>query len=213
MLPLLNRLLDIILPRHDRTIRIEDYRSEHIPVLPQEHASFGVNIASLMDYREKVVEDLIRALKYDGSDYAARLLSSALAEYLREEIANKKTFSTYPIILVPIPLYKTRQEERGFNQIEMVLNALPHEFHNGELSRVAHVLNRTRATKQQAKLTRDERFHNVSGVFSLPLPDLIRDAHVYLIDDVTTTGATLSEAARPLTPVAASVTLLALARA
>lgn len=213
MWPFLTRLIDIILPRKERVIRIDDYLAEEIPLVPQEHAAFGFSITTLMEYRATIVEDLIRALKYDASEHAAALLSTVLAEYLREEIASKKAFSTLPVVLVPMPLHTARQAERGFNQIETVLNALPHEFHNGSLSRVVHALERTRPTRQQTRLSRDERFHNVAGAFKLAFPDLIRDTHVYLIDDVTTTGATLAEAARPLTPIAASVTLLALARA
>jgi len=209
----LNRLFDLLLPRKERTVRVEEYRTEHVPVITQEHAAFGMRITTLLEYRDKVVEDIIWALKYDGSAYAAELLATLLAEYLREEIVEKMAFSNHPILLVPVPLHPIRQKERGFNQIEMVLNALPPEFHNGKLSRIVHVLERVRSTKQQARLTRDERYHNVSGVFMLTFPELVRDAHIILIDDVTTTGATLTEASRPLTSIVTSVTLLALARA
>lgn len=202
-------LLDIVLPRKERVIRIEHYSLEDIPVAPQEHDACGVQITTLMHYREKAVEDLIRALKYDRSGHAARLLAGALAEYLHEEVANLKNFSTKPIVLIPVPLHASRERERGFNQIQKVLDALPREFKDGSMSRIeSHALVRTRATPQQTRLSRRDRLSNVAGAFALARP--IEDSHIILIDDVTTTGATMAEAARSLKGI---VTLLALAHA
>ncbi len=202
-------LIDVVLPRKERVIRIEHYSLEDIPVAPQEHDACGVQITTLMQYREKTVEDLIRALKYDRSGHAARLLAGALAEYLHEEVANLKNFSTKPIVLVPVPLHASRERERGFNQIQKVLDALPSEFKDGTMSHVeSSMLIRTRATPQQTRLSRSERLKNVADAFALTNP--IEHVHIILIDDVTTTGATLAEAARPLDR---HVALLALAHA
>jgi len=202
-------VLDTILPRKERIIRIDHYALEDIPVSPVEHEACGVSITTLLDYRTQVVQDLIRSLKYDHSGHAAQLLAGALAEYLREEIANLKAFSTKPIVLIPVPLHASRLRERGFNQIETVLQNLPREFKNGTISRVvADALVRTRPTPQQTRLSRSERLKNVAGAFKLLSP--IENVHIILVDDVTTTGATLSEAA---TPFGSPVSLLALAHA
>src|SRR3989344_5548961 len=117
--------LDIVLPRKDRIIRIDHYAVEDIPVSPIEHEACGVEIASLLNYRSEVVQDLVKALKYDRSGHAAKLLAGALAEYLREEIANLKAFSTKTVVLVPVPLHASRVRERGFNQVEKILHNLP----------------------------------------------------------------------------------------
>lgn len=203
-------VLDTVLPRKERTVRIDHYTLENIPVAPQEHDACGMQITTLMQYRSRAVEDLIRALKYDRSGHAARLLAGALAEYLHEEIANLKAFSTKPIVLIPVPLHLSRMRERGFNQIENVLQNLPPEFKDGTMSRIDSVsLVRTRATPQQTRLSRSERLKNVAGAFELVREP--QNAHIILIDDVTTTGATLSHAAQPLKGI--NVSLLALARA
>jgi len=112
-----------------------------------------------------------------------------------------------------MPLHTERLRERGFNQIEMILERLPSEFRNGRVASISPALLRTRSTKQQTRLSREERLRNVAGAFELTEPDALRDAHVIVIDDVTTTGATLTEAAKPLMKRGISVTLLALARA
>jgi ComF family protein len=208
---LIQSALDIVLPRKERIVRIDHYSIEDIPVSPVEHSMLDVEITTLLNYRTQVVQDLVKALKYDRSGHAARLLGGALAEYLREEIANLKAFSTKPIVLIPVPLHASRQSERGFNQIEKVLQNLPDEFKDGMLSRIDTAsLVRTRATPQQTRLSRTERLKNVAGAFAAK-GFALRGSHIILIDDVTTTGATLSEAAKPL--AVKSVTLLALAHA
>ena len=207
---LIQVVLDTILPRKERVVRIDLYSLEDIPVSPQEHEMCGVQIITLTQYRNRAVEDLIRALKYDKSGHAAKLLAGALEEYLREEIANLKAFSTKPIVLIPVPLHSSRQRERGFNQVEKVLQNLPHEFKDGTMSSIdSKSLIRTRATPQQTRLSRSERLRNVAGAFALAKAP--ENAHIILIDDVTTTGATLSQAAKPLREL--SFSLLALAHA
>ena len=210
----LDAIIDAILPRRERTVRTESHAPEDVPVSPLVREMGGVHITTLMDYQEPVVEDLIRALKYDGSAHAAGLCAAALADFLREEISSTRSFSTQKILLVPIPLHKSRKRERGFNQIEIVLKRLPPEFRDGTLSTLAlEILVRTRATKQQTHLPRSERIKNVANAFEVRDENLAHDAHIFLIDDVMTTGATLTNASKPFETLGAKVTLLALARA
>lgn len=211
---ILSALLDIVLPRKKRVARIDDYTIEQLAVTPTTHHVCGVTITTLTSYRTQAAEDLVRALKYDHTLRAAQLLAGMLAEYLREEIASLKTFSARPVLLVPVPLYPSREKERGFNQVERILGTLPREFHDGTLSRVASdALMRIRATQQQTRLSRHERLRNVRDAFSLSEPEVARDAHVILVDDVTTTGATLAEAAKPFQKAKIPITLIALAHA
>jgi ComF family protein len=203
-------VLDTVLPRKERVARLDSYSLEDIPVSPVEHEMLGTQITTLLEYRTQVVQDLVKALKYDRAGAAAKLLAGALAEYLREEIANIRAFSAKPVILMPVPLHASRIRERGFNQIEKVLRNLPEEFKDGTLSHLdTHSLIRTRATPQQTRLSRAERLRNVEDAFALAHDP--GDVHIIMIDDVTTTGATLTEASRPLAEK--TVSLLALAHA
>lgn len=210
----LGAILDAVVPPRARMARIKNLTAEDIPLSPTAHDLLGVKITTLMNYQKQEVQDLIQSLKYDGGGRAAHLCASVLAEYLMEEISSAKIFSTKKILLVPVPLHAARERERGFNQIELVLSALPQEFRNGTKARLApEVLVRSRATKQQTRLSRSERLSNVAGAFAVPDAELVRKTHVFLIDDVATTGATLANAATPLRRAGAEVTLLALARA
>lgn len=214
MWALLQTLLDTILPRKARVVRIDSYTLADLDFAPTPHEAHGIEITTLMSYRTRAVEDLIRALKYDRATHAAKLLSESLAEYLREEISSIRLFSARSVLIVPIPLHSSRLRERGFNQVEVILTHLPTEFKNGTEARYAPgALARIRATPQQTRLSRDERFKNVAGAFSVPDASVVRDTTIILIDDVTTTGATLASAAKALEKSGAHVTAIALAHA
>jgi len=207
-------VFDTILPPRERTARTQARTIADIPLTPAAHDLLNADVTTIMDYRASAVQDLIHALKYDGSGAAASLAASVLADYLREEIAEAKQFSPREILLVPVPLHKSRKRDRGFNQIEIVLNALPREFRDGTLSRLApELLVRTKATRQQTKLPRAERIKNMSGAFAVTDSGRAAHSHAFVIDDVATTGATLKHAGKPLEKSGARITLLALARA
>jgi len=134
ILSVLEAIIDTILPLRGRSARTKARTLGEIPLSPEPHDLLGVRITTLMEYQNPAVEDLVRSLKYDGSAHAANLAAAVLADYLREEMASSRTFSARKILLIPVPLHKSRARERGWNQIELVLRALPEEFRNGALS-------------------------------------------------------------------------------
>jgi ComF family protein len=206
--------LDAIMPRRARSIRTDALTLERVPLEPAAHDLLGVRITTLMNYQRQEVRDLIQSLKYDGASRAAHLCAGVLAEYLHEELATEKAFSQKKIVLVPLPLHASREKERGYNQIMLVLRALPEEFRDGtRATLLPAALLRVRATKPQTHFSRSERLSNVAGAFAAPDPALVQSARIYLIDDVATTGATLANAATALRRSGAAVTLIALARA
>lgn len=210
----LNAVLDTVIPLRERAARTHGRDAEDIPLAPTVHDLLGVKITTLMTYRERTVQDLIHSLKYDASGHAAQLAATLLADYLREELAAQRTFSQKQILIVPVPLHKNRARERGYNQIALVARALPAEFRDGTLATYApDILVRSRETKPQTRLPRSERLSNVAGAFTLAKQTDMKKASVFLLDDVTTTGATLANAATPLRKAGAEVTILALARA
>jgi ComF family protein len=90
-------------------------------------------------------------------------------------------------VLVPVPLHRRRQKERGYNQAEL----LARELGNALGIRVAcDILCRTRYTLAQARLDVHRRRANVAGAF-LCRDSRLQGKRVLLIDDVCTTGATL----------------------
>ncbi|MCJ7502755.1 MAG: hypothetical protein MUP80_06825, partial [Acidobacteriia bacterium] len=123
-----------------------------------------------------------------------------------------------PPILVPVPLHSSRERERGFNQAELLAQGLARGLARareiGAPRLEAGCLRRTRATAPQTGLSLRARQENVRGVFSVVRPERVRERVVVLVDDVMTTGATLSACAQALKAAGARAVLaLTLARA
>ncbi|MDJ0920959.1 MAG: ComF family protein [Henriciella sp.] len=114
--------------------------------------------------------------------------------------------------LVPVPLHYQRLAKRGFNQSVWLAQGVARQSHNLVL---VDALKRTRATPSQGGLTAKQRRDNVKGAFSVRPSRAARlnGATVTLVDDVYTTGSTLSACAKALKQAgAASVNILVLAR-
>ena len=123
-----------------------------------------------------------------------------------------------PALLVPVPLHRVRERERGFNQAELLARglarALSHSWPGVPPKVECGVLCRIRATPPQTGLSTAARHENVRGGFSVTSPERVHDRVIVLVDDVMTTGATLSACASALKAAdARSVLALALARA
>lgn len=114
--------------------------------------------------------------------------------------------------LVPVPLHWTRMLRRRFNQSVLIANAIASER---AVRHIPDALQRIRATKVQKNMSHAERFENQRGALRVHPKriDQIADKPILLIDDVMTTGATLSACAEAcFTAGAASVNVLVFAR-
>ncbi len=157
-------------------------------------------------YESDVARALVNRLKYyDRLELAApmgRWMARAGAEILRDAD-----------LIVPTPLHRVRLAARRFNQSAELGRAIARE---SGVPMETHALERTKATTPQVGLTRAQRAANLSGAFAVEKTSAagLMDAHVVLVDDVLTTGATANAAARALLKAgAARVDLLVFARA
>ena len=98
-------------------------------------------------------------------------------------------------MILPVPLHKARQRERGFNQAWLLARHLSRWT---QVPLMDRVLVRHRSTTAQAGLSRKQRRRNIQGAFRVADRAAIRGRAVLLVDDVFTTGATLNECARIL---------------
>jgi len=116
-------------------------------------------------------------------------------------------------VIVPVPLHRLRVRERGFSQA-LALALAARGFAGLTAPVIPGLLERRRATPEQAGLGRTAREQNVAGAFVVPDLAGVRGKHVLLVDDVITTGATAAACARVLRSAgAAEITVAALARA
>ena len=142
------------------------------------------------------LRDLIHLLKYHGVRPAANVLGRMLAEVIGHlEFA----FGSAKIAVVPVPLFPAKLKQRGFNQSELAakiaLKLIPSRERYGLET---DVLQRIRETQSQTGLTRHQRRENLRGAFRIMYPGKISGGEVLLVDDVFTTGTTVSECARVL---------------
>jgi ComF family protein len=152
----------------------------------------------------------ILRLKFRGREYLGHRLGALLAR------AWQGLPEPESAIVAPVPLHPSRRRERGFNQAELLARGLVRSLRKeGSGSRlVVGSLRRIRATVPQVGLSVSARRENVRGVFSVGRPEEVRNRTVVVVDDVMTTGATLSACAAALKRAGATrVLALSLARA
>lgn len=133
---------------------------------------------------------LVHELKYQGRKKLAPLLGDALTSLMMTDGLLK-----HADLLVPIPLHPARMRERGYNQSELLAKRV------SQLTGIAisGALRRVKNTKTQARIVDEAaRTRNLKGAFAVRPDAALHDKQVILIDDVTTTGATLNAAAQVL---------------
>ncbi|NLM84094.1 MAG: ComF family protein [Clostridiales bacterium] len=158
---------------------------------------------SPLKYDGHVRRSILR-YKFGGASHYAEVYGRMLANCIREHLSGQYDLITW------VPLSKRRRHDRGYDQAMLLAMATALC-----LSDVAvETLVKARHVQAQSSLGgREARRANVSGVFEVTDPDLIADKRILLIDDIITTGATLSECARTLLMAGAeSVACATLAR-
>jgi len=153
-----------------------------------------------------VIREALHAFKFDRVTALERPLGALMAEVGRGMVSVGEI-----TLVVPVPLHRSRQSERGFNQAELLARRLGRVWKIP----VGHgILRRRVATRPQTELNGRDRRRNVRNAFSVVKPAALRGQHVLLVDDIYTTGATCAEAARVLKRGgAAKVGILTVARA
>jgi ComF family protein len=161
--------------------------AECLQKIPLSHQNTEKIIAATDFKEDSTLAELIHRFKYDGAKEIGEILVNLFPKNL--ELPNEKVF-------VPVPLHKRRSNTRGFNQSAVLADLLAKKF-GGEMQ---NILQRHRYTPPQAQLSREKRLLNVNGAFSMRNHEqkLYTESTYLLIDDVCTTGSTLSECEKVL---------------
>lgn len=165
-----------------------------IPSLPSPCHASPYMLAPATRFETNAVQALIYGIKYNSLHRAALPLGALLGKYFQkilpivEEIVREA-------IIIPLPLHSTRLRTRGYNQTALLAHSFRSTLSN-QLQIHEAALIKTRNTHSQTKCKNyEERAKNIEGSFSISTPESIKGKNIILIDDVSTSGATLREAA------------------
>lgn len=175
-------------PSPDEVTLAKVKESQFFPSLQSNRA-----VTTLLPYRDPAIQAALHLAKFHHHTRATALLGYALAHYYRR----------FPFdIIIPIPLSSRRYRQRGYNQVVEIIRAAqkfePNIRYNENL------LYRTRHTTPQTELDRTARLRNVESAFSIKEGDIyssLAQQRLILLDDVSTTGATLKAARVALEPL------------
>lgn len=139
------------------------------------------------------VQRLIHGLKYKGR----KDIGVFIGDLFGSELKKSDLFSSAELI-VPIPLHKKKLKKRGYNQSDYFAEGLSRAM---KIPFDSKVVKRTISTDSQTMKKRYERFENVNRVFEIANPRLVEGRHILLVDDVITTGSTLTACAETILEV------------
>ncbi len=140
-------------------------------------------------YEDKIME-AVHLIKYSGKSFLVKSFGPLLADFAKDRFRDTKD-----MIMIPVPLYKKKLRQRGFNQSALFVKSISTIL---EIEAGYYFLRRTRYTETQTGLNLKERRKNVKGAFEVPEGNDLRGKSVILVDDVATTGNTMNECARIL---------------
>lgn len=153
-------------------------------------------IISVWSYKHPTIKRLLWKFKFEGTFAIAEDLCRYAADHLIAELADKALFENVgKLTLVPIPLSQKSKRARGYNQSEILARALAEQL--GPEYCVRTALTKIRETSAQHSIQgRSNRLRNIRGSYQADAS--VADETVLIIDDITTTHATLIEARRAL---------------
>lgn len=141
------------------------------------------------------LRELIHLLKYSGVRPAANVLGRILGEAL---VKFEGESGPGEVLVIPVPLHKGKRRQRGFNQAELIARSALKALGDERLVLANEILLRTRETQSQIGLTSHQRRENMRGAFAVANAGAVHGHRVILVDDVYTTGSTVTECAKVL---------------
>lgn len=151
-----------------------------------EACAAGIDLDLSAWYYDGEIAALIPSMKYHNRPALAKILGELAAARIQPDLHAVLASSA---VLAPVPLHPRRRRERGFDQSLLIAQALSKKW---GITMMPKLLRRIRFTEKQVKLNAQERAQNVSGAFAIDKRFVATEDTVLLVDDVITTGATVS---------------------
>lgn len=164
-------------------------------------------IVSVWSYKDPRIKKLLWMLKFNGTFSVIESLATELHDHIADELAERAVFENMDhVLLIPIPLSAKSMRTRGYNQARIIAEHLIRK-NSGHLI-LLDALQKTKETPTQHSIkNRSARLQNLRGTYTVKKGADVRGRNIVLIDDITTTHATLIEARRVLKDAGAKTVL------
>jgi len=167
----------------------ENLRGLYCPSCIKTHYYFDRAWAATL-YND-TMRQMIHLFKYGNKTSLRYIFYEFITEFIDTYLIPISQFD----LIIPIPLHPVRLRERGYNQSLLIAQMLSYDH---TIPCETNSLQRRRNTRYQARLSQKERWTNIKAAFKINHHNNIIDKNILIVDDLLTTGATLSEAARIL---------------
>jgi len=145
--------------------------------------------------KHRVLKEAIRLIKYENLREVAKDLGYLLVQKVEVSVLVLNLLMNQDTLVIPVPLHKAREWERGYNQSKLLAQELAINF---PATLGSGIVIRHKQTKTQTGFDRKKRFLNMKDAFQVVQADLVKNKNIILVDDVITSGATLDELAKVL---------------
>lgn len=197
-----NALIDLIYPKHCEICSIDLNSNEQFLCLgckfdlPYIHQSQNTldslnklfwgrvhveNVTALLNYQKgNQTQKILHQLKYHKKTKLAIHFGEMIGELISEPAKID--------YLIPVPLHPKKKRIRGFNQSTVIAKGIQT---TSNIPIIEDVIKRNTFNKSQTNFSKFDRWDNVNSIFTITKPELLKNKHIILIDDVITTGATI----------------------
>lgn len=193
---ILRAIGDLFFPPHEDVSRSRVITYEYIESAYALSYQTHTKTYTALPYNNVRVRSLVRANKFYGDRKAARMLAHILEMVLSDVYSDELFSLDTKTLLIPMPSSAQRRKERGYNQVERVIELLPRSFF-ATYRYEPNVLTRSHR-ESQTHVPKNKRDENVLNSFRVRNASSVEGATVLLIDDVSESGATMTDAVRAL---------------
>ena len=153
------------------------------------------NIIAAFSYHDPLIKKVIWNLKYYHRSYLGQKLGETLYNELLEDISDIQIYTAgHPIWVIPVPISKSKTKIRGYNQAKKIAVGFCSKGDKQIFNLKNNIIIKKVETIPQARITnRSRRLKNIQGAFKIKNSNEIKGKTIIVIDDVTTTGGTISE--------------------
>jgi len=192
--------LDLLFPRPNSVIQLElcsiQTLLKNLPPAKQHPLPY---IESAFEYRNPLTKKIVWEIKYRNNINLAKKVAIHMHDILLEQLSDDRLFTNAePPLLVPIPMSDHRKKTRGFNQALLLARYIYQTSPETYKKIVTPLIYKKNYIPQTTIKHKGKRMENTNNCFGIHNPKDIQKENIILIDDVSTTGATLKEARKIL---------------